>query len=367
MADIPERATEPDVRARMRADARVARWKERVEESRRQLSEVKRAVLAPEALRAILPARAAAVRHRAADPSAAARHQQWAARSSAYASAVGAYERGMTADASPVTLGGLRWWVPHEARQPDRPGRFAAQGLPLRAILNAREFAVGDVMLDLGANLGRTSLTRVALGDVRTVYAAEPDPSNYRALVYSVLDNRLAGLVVPDCIAIAGATETRRLARSRFAGGHALTRSPHRYAEDATIDVAVWRLDEWVHRLQIDAADICFVKVDVQGWECDVLRGAGDLLTAGQIAWQLEIDPSRLARARSNVASLAALVESRFDRFVDTYRMAEGPRHRPIAELRESLGYLGGQADKTDVIVYHDSRSDGDEPPIARE
>ena len=64
-----------------------------------------------------------------------------------------------------VTLDGLSWSVPLTV--PDNPAlverALRHQDFPYRVLTQTREVAVGGVMLDLGANIGRMSVPRVIL------------------------------------------------------------------------------------------------------------------------------------------------------------------------------------------------------------
>ena len=74
-----------------------------------------------------------------------------------------------------MTLDGLHWWVP--VRNPARGLHekwVRKQRLPYHGIALTRELAIGGVMLDLGAHIGRMSIPRVVLGDVTAAYAPNP-------------------------------------------------------------------------------------------------------------------------------------------------------------------------------------------------
>lgn len=274
------------------------------------------------------------------------RDRRWREQSAEYRAAI----EGADASVEQVTIDGLRWWVPIDPRVDDRVERAERQGFPLRAILQTREVGLGGVMLDLGANLGRTSIPRVLLGDARAVYAAEPFPANYAALVRNVAEYGLHGLVVPDQVAIGAERGQVDLRVSRYPGGHRVIHKRRHPIE--TISVQVWPVDEWIERVGVEPASISFVKVDTQGSEVRVLRGAASLIARRHIAWQMEIDPKLLKRAGTPLRELCALVEARFTHFIDLGG-GRGPRSRPTSLLREALSYLGDQQDKTDLLLYH--------------
>jgi FkbM family methyltransferase len=329
----------------------VNRWKVAAAGARARAAGENRRVLSTHVLKAMLPARVAAARARAESPIMRGRHETLLRESGAYRNAV---DQAGAEDATvfAVTIGGLTWWVPASARQPDREARVKAQALPLRAILQTREVAVGPVMVDVGANIGRTSVLRVVLGDVGVVHAAEPEPDNYRCLVRTIVSNRLTGLVFPEHCGIGDVDGEISLTRSKYIGGHAV-----RPGADGpgTIRVPCRRLDSWLAARRVDLDAVGFVKVDVQGWETRVLHGAPAVLAKRHIAWQLEVDPQQLAASGSSLSELLGMLPAHFAHFVDLHPEAAGPRLRPLAELPASLGYLAdGRGHKTDLILIRD-------------
>jgi FkbM family methyltransferase len=144
--------------------------------------------------------------------------------------------------------------------------------LPLVEILRTREAISNGTMLDIGANIGLTSVTRAVMGDADVVYAAEPAPDNFACLVRAVIENGLRGIVLPDRVAISDHDGTATLRLSGSIGGHALL------PQSRGIDVPTMTLDTWVRRLGIDTLTVRYVKIDTQGHECHVLAGAPDLL-----------------------------------------------------------------------------------------
>lgn len=254
-------------------------------------------------------------------------------------------------DVQAVEIDGLTFWVPLDDRLPERAERAARQDLAYRAIVQARELTVGGIMIDIGANLGRTSVPRIILGDVEAVYGFEADPDNYRCLVQTARTNGLTGRLLPDHAAVAAEDGVASLRKSRFVGGHRLVRGGAERPD--VIDVPARRLDSLIAAHQIDADAIRYVKVDVQGWEVGVLRGASELLRRRHIVWQLEIDLHLLGAAGFSAADLFGPIQRSFTHFVDVNPGAPGRRHRPIADLPHALAYLPTDGSlKTDVLVY---------------
>jgi FkbM family methyltransferase len=307
--------------------------------------------LSPDVLRDVLASRA---RHRPIDAytaaAAAEREQRFLAASAAYRR-LADDEPARRQRLEELRIDGLPWWMPLEERLPERAERTTRQGFPYRVILQTRELAVGGLMVDLGGNIGRTCVTRALLGDVRAVYAAEPEPLNYAALVQNVVTHGLRGLVLPDQIAVGAARGEVRLYRSRFMGGHRVL-SGESEPDLPVVTVPCWPLDEWLEHVGCEARAVTFVKVDVQGSEIGVLGGATQLLARRQAAWQMELDPELLRKAGHEPGELMALLERHFTQFIDIGTPHGGVRLRPIAELRDAIAYVGGEQSKTDLLLY---------------
>ena len=310
-----------------------------------RLHRYERLALDPAVLEQLLPARAEAMQRRAIDHATKAREAMHAAASPAYEAAIADGLR-VPDGTEHVCVAGVNLWVPVDRRL---PGRLAdhlltRRQLPLATILQTREAVGGGVMLDIGANVGTTSLPRAVLGDYAAIWAAEPDPSNFACLVRGVVRNGLRGVVLPDHCAISNRNGVGRLQLSRSIGGHRLT-------DDAGgMEVPTWTLETWVRRLHIELELLRFVKVDTQGHEVHVLEGAGGLLERRGVVWQLEVSPKHLTLAGRSLRDLIAKLQT-FSAFVDLYGDAPGARVRPMTELPEALGYLEGGS-FTDILVY---------------
>jgi FkbM family methyltransferase len=255
-----------------------------------------------------------------------------------------------------VEIQGIPWWVPRDEGTRGRSVRLVEQGFPLRTLLQTRQFAMGGIMLDLGGNIGRTSVTRVLLGDVRAVYAAEPEPANYAALVQNVLEHGLRGFVLPHNVAIGATRDQVRLGRAKYIGGHRVKAdAAARPSKLGDVPTALWPLDAWIDHVGVEREAITFVKVDIQGFELYLLRGAAGLLARRDIAWQIEVDPALLTTAGSSLGDLLTCLESHFTHAIDMSALEPAPAVRTTSSLRDLLTRLGGGAHKTDLLLYNTS------------
>lgn len=249
-----------------------------------------------------------------------------------------------------MRLEGLTWWVPVRTTAKGKtPKPIRRQRLPYHGIMLTRELAIGGVMLDLGAHIGRMSIPRVILGDVTAAYCAEPDPVNYACLVGNVTENGLRGIVLPDQTAIGDVNGVAHLVRAGGPSGFYVTADPA--AHENVVEVPCTTLDTWVERLRIDLDAVTFIKVDVEGFEQRLLRGAGKVLACRHIAWQIEVNPVKLRGNGDDPRSLYADLRQAFTHFIDLNRRIGGPRVRPVAQLGDALAYIDPDG-KTDVLLY---------------
>jgi FkbM family methyltransferase len=132
----------------------------------------------------------------------------------------------------------------------------------------------GAVVLDIGANLGNYALLFGQwVGPVGRVYAFEPVPEIRAALERHIALNDLAGVVVPIAEAASDATGRAQFAASGLHGINRLAapRQPARLA------VNTITIDEFCARESIQPD---FIKIDVEGAELAVIRGARNTLRA---------------------------------------------------------------------------------------
>ncbi len=321
---------------------------------RRAIERERRMQLEPEMVARSLP-----LRHRAL--LASSRRGEAEARESAFSDVSAAYRdaiaRGGPAlcdeEAQRVDICGLTFWVPRDARH---AGALAdrlvtERQLPLDDIVSHRELGLGSVMLDIGGNIGTTSIPRVVAGDVACVYAAEPDPLNYACLVRNIRENGLGGFVMPDRVAISDRDGEAVLKRTRGMGNHYLVAGETRPAATDEISVPTLTVDRWMQRFHIEPQLVAFVKVDTQGWEGRVLDGARRLLACRHAAWIVEFSPGHLAKAGTPPARFIEQLQPHFTHFVDL--RGEGPRMRKIGELAAATAYITERGERryTDLVL----------------
>lgn len=131
----------------------------------------------------------------------------------------------------------------------------------------------GDVVLDLGANIGYYTLIFARLvGEEGKVFAFEPDPDNFALLTKNVTANGYRN-VTPVQKAVSNETRKVRLYLCED------NKADHRiYASDQgreSIEIEAIRLDDYFEDYE---GKIDFIKIDVQGAEGGALEGMQCLL-----------------------------------------------------------------------------------------
>lgn len=209
-------------------------------------------------------------------------------------------------------------WEPHVERT-------------LRALLRP-----GDAAVDAGANLGYFSLAMAqAVGPSGRVDAFEPVPPTYERLAAGARANRYAQLHTHAHALGAETGEAEIAWDPRVAGSASLHgEGPQRAA------IAVRRLDD------LDLPPPAVIKLDVEGHELAVVRGARETIAAARPALVFELNARMAAAAGWQAADLAAALPG----YTFTLLEADGERAVDLATLEL------GEDDYVDVLARASER-----------
>lgn len=154
----------------------------------------------------------------------------------------------------------------------------------------------GDLFVDVGANAGSYTLLAAGWSGAR-VLAIEPAPDAFGRLEANVASNALAGSVELHRVAIGCSDGTVTFTTDSDATNHiAVDRS----STAATIEVPLCRLDTLV-----GGRPAHMLKIDVEGFERDVLEGARSTLACPDLlALLVEISTNDRGYDRSSIALL---------------------------------------------------------------
>jgi FkbM family methyltransferase len=172
----------------------------------------------------------------------------------------------------------------------------------------------GTIALDVGANVGAYAvLLGQWVGASGRVYAFEPSPVAFRGLVRHIALNAQDGVVTPVAAAVADRDGTGELIVADTAGESRLADGVER---GRTMSVSTVTIDSFCAREGLLPS---FIKIDVEGAELAVLRGARETIRRGgdMLALFVELHPS--------IWSLAEATRAEFESELDRQRLKVEP------------------------------------------
>jgi FkbM family methyltransferase len=160
------------------------------------------------------------------------------------------------------------------------------------------EMSAGDVLVDVGANVGLYSLCAARFRGVR-VFAFEPESQNFALLNVNIHRNDLQDSIVAYCVALADETRFDTLYLSSFEPGASCHAFGESLRPDGSALTAAFRQGCFATTLDalIESGAIPVprhIKIDVDGIEHKVIRGAAHTLAERHVASVLvEINAKR--------------------------------------------------------------------------
>lgn len=148
----------------------------------------------------------------------------------------------------------------------------------------------GDVLYDIGANVGAYALVAASWTQGNaTIYAFEPGSATFASLVENVFLNKLEAAVVPFSVALGPETAVATFSYGTLEAGAAthggLAAGAPREAQVRAQQVAAYRLDDFVRLMALQPPT--HIKIDVDGGELGILRGAEATLRSRELEWVL--------------------------------------------------------------------------------
>lgn len=227
-----------------------------------------------------------------------------------------------------------------------------------------RGFTTEDVFYDIGANVGGVTMTVAGLHPGIRMVAIEPSFGSFESLARNLSLNGLLGSTVPLQIALLDQTGLQPLHYRSTAAGtslHAVGVAVDHLGEPFTpVEVQLvptFRFDDLVETLNLPAPTV--VKIDVDGYEEPVLRGAERTLRAGSIR-ELNIEIVDHDRAGTRLATVTALLESCGYELVRTFRHAKADSY--VADYL--FGRSGPAADQPPARALDEVETAPPAPPV---
>ncbi len=143
---------------------------------------------------------------------------------------------------------------------------------PFETELVKKEIKNGDIVLDIGANIGYYTLIYAKLvGENGKVFAFEPDPDNFAILKKNVETNGYKNVILNQK-AVSDVGGKLRLYLKHSSAAHSIF-DPH--DSNKFIEIDSIRLDDYFKNYE---ENINFIKMDVEGAEGKVIQGMRSIL-----------------------------------------------------------------------------------------
>ncbi len=165
----------------------------------------------------------------------------------------------------------------------------------------------GMVIIDVGANIGETALNFSKLtGNSGLVFAFEPDKFNYEKATKNVSLNLVKNIRLINL----GLGDENKVQKLYIVNDE--NRGMNRIlTEDALYgftEIKVCTLDSFLEEQSINT--VHFIKIDVEGFEMNVLKGAIHLLQKFKPALFIELDDNNLKEHKSSALALVEFLNS---------------------------------------------------------
>lgn len=191
----------------------------------------------------------------------------------------------------------------------------------------------GAVVIDVGANIGLYTVpASQAVGAGGRVIAFEAHPQTFGYLQRNVRRNVAAG-VVAENLAVGAAPGTVTMT---FQAGNPGETHVATDGEAGDVAVRMVTLDDYCRATGV--ATIDYMKIDVEGYETNVLRGAASIVAASdRVLIQTEYEPRHMSRYGGAMDMAALLAGWGFRPFRIDW--TDG-RPQPIAALKAHVGEI---------------------------
>ena len=170
-------------------------------------------------------------------------------------------------------------------------------------------FAPGETLWDVGAATGLFALYAAKRGVKVTAF--EPKATSFGVMVEHLALNDAGDQVFPVCVAFSDSTGLTHLQLHQMAagsGGNSIDGQPNQFGEHAFVfkqGALAYSMDDFAAAFGLSAPD--HLKIDVDGVEGQILRGAPSLLTqVKSVLIEVEGDNARAAETRIDPPLIAA-------------------------------------------------------------
>lgn len=173
-------------------------------------------------------------------------------------------------------------------------------------LLNNLDISSGDIVFDVGANIGWYSVLFPKFFSGVEVHCFEPHPENFKILKFN-LEQNYSEKVIPNNIGLGKEADVIKL--YLYKKGNQGRHSMLNINDGPTIDVNVTSFDEYVKKMQINPSKIKFLKIDIEGYEYFAFLGGKEFLNHVPVI-MAEFSPSYMRNVGLDPAKLLSLLKS---------------------------------------------------------
>ena len=145
----------------------------------------------------------------------------------------------------------------------------------------------GDIVVDVGSHIGHhTLIAAKRVGPKGKVIAIEADPKNFEILNKNIELNRLKDNVITINCAVSSKEEKIKLYTPEEESGNTIYNtivSDRVSPEENFVEINANTLDKLLNENGISVKDVKWLKIDVEGAEFEVLKGAHEILSESKI------------------------------------------------------------------------------------
>ena len=154
------------------------------------------------------------------------------------------------------------------------------------------------VVVDIGANIGYYALMEAR--EVKKVYAIEPEPKNYEALLVNIQLNKYTNVEAHN-LAIGDRNGKVLFDLANISNWHRVSCNN---TEGNTIEVPMATLDTFLKDKEVH-----LIRMDVEGYELNILKGAKEILERHPLHLFLEVHRDYLKEYRGSTEELLELLD----------------------------------------------------------
>ena len=207
---------------------------------------------------------------------------------------------------------------------------------PLTTELFNRLVKPGMTVIDIGANIGYFTLLAAKLvGKEGKVYAFEPESKNYELLIKNININKFDNVVPIQKAITAKSGKTELFINRMEPGAHSIFKENGRCLPSIIVETV--SLDEFCENKHI-LPDL--IKIDVEGAEIGVLRGANKVITKQEnVKIIIEFSPDNIKKAGfSNESFWSQLIQGRLEYI---YLISDQTNKLKIVNLQSIMKMFG--------------------------